>query len=120
MHISSNVSFIINLLSGGRYLVPVILTGLFLRFFETLKFSFQDETQSDLIKFYTLWTKKESLAKALEIGMDLTFEGIEVLNNNITFEEKDIYFAVKIIEENYVFAKGSNVTDEIYFREKVL
>ena len=52
--------------------------------------------------------------------MDLPCESIEVLNNNITFEEKDVYFTVKIIEDNYVFATANNITDEIYFREKVL
>lgn len=72
---------------------------------------------NDLIKFYTLWTKKEAFAKALGIGMDLVFDEIELLENEISYGENDFYFVVKVIENNYVISIASNVKDEIRLKE---
>ncbi len=75
---------------------------------------------NDLIKFYTVWTKKEALAKALGIGMDLAFNEIELLGDEISYKKHEFYFFVKIIEGNYVISIATNVKDKISFKEMVL
>lgn len=75
---------------------------------------------NELIKFYTLWTKKEALAKALGIGMELAFEEIELLEDEILYGEKNFYFVVKIIKDDFVIAVASNVKDDTCFKEMIL
>ncbi len=74
----------------------------------------------ELIRFYTLWTKKEALAKALGIGMDLAFEKIELLEDEILCGEKKFYFVVKIIDDDFIIAVARNVKDDICIKEMIL
>ena len=57
------------------------------------------------------------MAKALGIGMDLAFDEIELLAEEISYDEENFYFVSKIIENDFVISIASNVKDEIRFKE---
>jgi len=76
-------------------------------YFSNNEWSYINSIPNDYTIFFKLWTRKEAAAKAIGKGAFLDFNSINVLNDEITIDNKIFYFFTDCIANEYCFSIAS-------------
>ncbi len=67
-------------------------------YFTTKEWAFLTQNLFSPVTFFQLWTRKEAVVKAIGKGAFLDFNCIEVLEDSITLEDKQLYLTTEFME----------------------
>lgn len=59
------------------------------------------------VNFFKIWTRKEAVVKAIGKGVFFDFKSVEVIDDNITIEDKNLYISSEFIKNEYCFSIAS-------------
>lgn len=91
--------------------IKLIDYNLYKDYFTKNEWDFMNQNSFAEAIFFKLWTRKEAALKAIGKGAFFDFKQVEVINDHITIENKNLKLSTKFYENEYCFSIASTDLD---------